>query len=207
MLAVHQSSVLSPTTCTCSWWTCFRCSQGCHHICNLPAGNPLPYCRWSGRSSVTKFHLHSGGRGSLRQGRLGVQGQVWEFRFLPSFPSFPRENRSFKKCLGKGLEVPDTLLPDIRGLHLHVRGAESECRSESEPEICFGLYALYAQLGSSPVLGSPGEWLCPQGVAGSKCPVTTHPPSSFSSRFKGSTFVSHTHDRCSKPSFDQNNHY
>ena len=36
----------------------------------------------------------SGGRGCLEEGRLGVPGQVWEFRFLPSFPSFPRENRS-----------------------------------------------------------------------------------------------------------------
>ena len=38
-------------------------------------------------------HL-SGGRGCLEEGRLGVPGQVWEFRFLPSFPSFPRDNRS-----------------------------------------------------------------------------------------------------------------
>ena len=28
------------------------------------------------------------------EGRLGVPGQVWEFRFLLSFPIFPRENRS-----------------------------------------------------------------------------------------------------------------
>ena len=35
-----------------------------------------------------------GGRGCLEEGRLGVPGQNWEFRFLPSFPSFPRENRS-----------------------------------------------------------------------------------------------------------------
>ena len=27
---------------------------------------------------------------------LGLPGQVWELRFLPSFPSFPRENRSPK---------------------------------------------------------------------------------------------------------------
>ena len=42
--------------------------------------------------------------------------QVWEFRFLRSFPSFPRRKSQFKKCLGKRLEVPDILLPDIRGL-------------------------------------------------------------------------------------------
>ena len=58
----------------------------------------------------------SGGRGCLEEGRLGVPGQVWEFSFLPSFPSFPREKSQFKKCLGKRQEVPDILLPDIRGL-------------------------------------------------------------------------------------------
>ena len=38
--------------------------------------------------------LNSGGRGCLGEGRLGVPDQVWEFRFLPSFPLFPGENRS-----------------------------------------------------------------------------------------------------------------
>ena len=38
-------------------------------------------------------HL-SGGRGCLGEGRLGVPSQVWEFRFLRSFPAFPREDRS-----------------------------------------------------------------------------------------------------------------
>ena len=33
----------------------------------------------------------SGGRGCLGEGRLGVPCQVWEFRFLLSFPLFPRE--------------------------------------------------------------------------------------------------------------------
>ena len=33
-------------------------------------------------------------RGCLGEGRLGVPSQVWEFRFLLSFPLFPRENRS-----------------------------------------------------------------------------------------------------------------
>ena len=33
----------------------------------------------------------SDGRGCLGEGRLGVPGQVWEVRFLPSFPSFPRK--------------------------------------------------------------------------------------------------------------------
>ena len=55
------------------------------------AENPLQVpCR----NPSTK-HL-SEGRGCLEEGRLGVPGQVWEFRFLPSFPSFPRENRSSK---------------------------------------------------------------------------------------------------------------
>ena len=36
----------------------------------------------------------SGGRGCLGEGRLGVPGQVWEFRFLLSFPSFHQESRS-----------------------------------------------------------------------------------------------------------------
>ena len=68
----------------------------------------------------TTMWLHSGGRGCLGEGRLGVPGQVWEVRFLPSFPSFPRENSHFKKCLGERLEVSDILLPDIRGLLIHV---------------------------------------------------------------------------------------
>ena len=34
----------------------------------------------------------SGGRRCLGEGRLGVPGQVREFRFVLSFPSFPREN-------------------------------------------------------------------------------------------------------------------
>ena len=53
------------------------------------------------------------------EGRLGVPGQVWEFTFLLPFPSFISWGKSqFKKCLGKrlGLEVPDILLPDIRGI-------------------------------------------------------------------------------------------
>ena len=33
----------------------------------------------------------SGGRGCLEGGHLGLPGQVWELRFFPSFPSFPRE--------------------------------------------------------------------------------------------------------------------
>ena len=36
----------------------------------------------------------SGDRGCLGEGRLGVPGQIWEFRFLLSFLSLPRENRS-----------------------------------------------------------------------------------------------------------------
>ena len=42
---------------------------------------------------LTPFCL-SGGHGCLGEGRLGLPGQVWEVRFLPSFPSFPGENRS-----------------------------------------------------------------------------------------------------------------
>ena len=41
-----------------------------------------------------------GGRGCLGEGRLGLPGQVWELRFLQSFPSFPRENRSSKSVWG-----------------------------------------------------------------------------------------------------------
>ena len=33
----------------------------------------------------------------LGEGRLGLPDQVWELRFLPSFLSFPRENRSSEK--------------------------------------------------------------------------------------------------------------
>ena len=51
------------------------------------------YCRLavSDRFSSPKL---SGGRGCLGGGRLGVPGQVREFRFLPSFPLFPGEDRS-----------------------------------------------------------------------------------------------------------------
>ena len=44
--------------------------------------------------SLVAFQLSAGGRGCLGEGRLGVPGKVWEFRFLPPFPSVPRENRS-----------------------------------------------------------------------------------------------------------------
>ena len=57
----------------------------------------------------------SGGRGCLEEGRLGVPGQVWEFRFLPLLPSIIREI-AVQEMSGKRLEVPDILLPDIRGL-------------------------------------------------------------------------------------------
>ena len=40
--------------------------------------------------------FRSGGRGCLGEGRLELQVQVWELRFLPSFPSFPTENRRSK---------------------------------------------------------------------------------------------------------------
>ena len=49
--------------------------------------------KWPNRYSIP-VALHSDGRGCLREGRLGVPGQVRELRFLPSFPSFPRENWS-----------------------------------------------------------------------------------------------------------------
>ena len=45
------------------------------------------------------LRLDSGGRGCLGEGRLGVPGQVWEFRFLRSFPLSPRENRSLHRVL------------------------------------------------------------------------------------------------------------
>ena len=63
-----------------------------------------PNARWS----MTSRGPQSGGSGCLEEGRLGLPGQVWELRFLPSFPSFPRGNRS--SCLGSlpgFLEVPD----------------------------------------------------------------------------------------------------
>ena len=43
-------------------------------------------------------------------------GQVWEFRFCLLFLHFLGKIAVQKKCLGKHLEVPDILLPDIRGL-------------------------------------------------------------------------------------------
>ena len=51
-----------------------------------------------------------------RTSDLKVPGQVWESRFLPSFPLFPKGKPQFEKCLGERLEVPDILLPDIRVL-------------------------------------------------------------------------------------------
>ena len=53
-----------------------------------------------------EFPHMSGARGCLGEGRLGVPGQVWEFRFLLSFPSFPRENRSIQEMSGKMLRSP-----------------------------------------------------------------------------------------------------
>ena len=52
-----------------------------------------------GRFVKPTFSQFSGGRGCLEEGRLGVPGQVWEFGFLPSFASFPRENRSLRDFL------------------------------------------------------------------------------------------------------------
>ena len=62
-----------------------------------------PFCgdtsgpsRWT-RRKRGKCGLFSGGCGCLGEGRrLGVPGQVWELRFLPSFPLFSKENRSSK---------------------------------------------------------------------------------------------------------------
>ena len=47
-----------------------------------------------------------GGSPELGEGRLGLPGQVWELRFLPSSPSFFQETSQFKKCLGIRLEAP-----------------------------------------------------------------------------------------------------
>ena len=60
--------------------------------------------------------LISGGRGCLGEGRLGLPGQVWELRFLPSSPSFPGEIALQNLSGQNAWEVPDILLPDIRGL-------------------------------------------------------------------------------------------
>ena len=46
----------------------------------------------------------------------GTSRPSLEFRFLPSFPSFSMAKSQLKNCQGKRLEVPDILLPDIRGL-------------------------------------------------------------------------------------------
>ena len=40
------------------------------------------------------------------EGRLGLPGQVWEFRFLPSFPFSSLGKSQFRKFLGRRLEVP-----------------------------------------------------------------------------------------------------
>ena len=70
----------------------------------------------------------SGGRGCLGEGRLGLSGQVWEFRFLPSFPSFPREN-AVQKQSGKtpGLSGTSVWRPQSR--YTVMRNA-MECRIE-----------------------------------------------------------------------------
>ena len=54
----------------------------------------LPFYVFFSFWSVEGWNVSSGGCGCLGEGRLGVPGQVWEFRFLPFSPSFPRENRS-----------------------------------------------------------------------------------------------------------------
>ena len=87
----------------------------------LPTCLALPSPHWNKKKLQTARHANllqsawaqanwefQGGPGCLGEGRLGVPGQVWEFRLLPSFPSFPRENRSSK--------MSGILLPDIRGL-------------------------------------------------------------------------------------------
>ena len=61
--------------------------------------------------------LASGGRGCLGEGCLGLLGQVWELRFLRSFPSFPRENRSSKNfwenaCEPRTWEPVDPVVTD-----------------------------------------------------------------------------------------------
>ena len=60
-------------------------TKGRFKICLLNAWNP---------PKNTPILNQSEGRGCLGEGRLGVPGQVWEFRFLLSCPLFPRENCS-----------------------------------------------------------------------------------------------------------------
>ena len=55
---------------------------------------------------LTNFSPPLRGRGCLGEGRLGVSGQVWEFRFLPLFPSFPREKLSVQEVSGKAPGSP-----------------------------------------------------------------------------------------------------
>ena len=54
----------------------------------------------------------SGGRRCLGAGRLGLPGSSGSCRLFLHFLA----KIAVKKCLGKHLEVPDILLPDIRGL-------------------------------------------------------------------------------------------
>ena len=72
--------------------------------------------RYSSWPDLTYSAQCSGGHGRLGEERLGVPGQVWEFTFLPSFPSFPRENRSSRNVWENSWKSHDILLPDIRGL-------------------------------------------------------------------------------------------
>ena len=84
------------------------------------------------RSRKKGFPL--GWSGCLAEGRLGLPGQVWELRFLLSFPSFPRENRSSRNVWGKRLEVPDILLPDIRGFLTQGLSAPGSTKVEKKVE-------------------------------------------------------------------------
>ena len=64
---------------------------------------------------VHELFVLAGGRGCLGEERLGVPGQVGSSGSCHLF-LVSKGKSQFKKCLGKRLEVPDILLPDIRGL-------------------------------------------------------------------------------------------
>ena len=98
------------------------CSAG--PFCLLPSfGSPNPY---------------SGGRGCLGEGRLGLPGQVWELRFLLSFPSFPGEKTASPKMPGKAPGSPRHPQPSDLQLVEKVRQYTSNLYG-STPPICIAI--------------------------------------------------------------------
>ena len=99
----------------------------------------------------------SGGRGCLWEGRLGVPGQVWEFRFLPSPPSSTRANRSSRK-------VWENTWKSQTSSSRHLRPSETCSQrlatfvSKSLPlSVTIPRYEEYRCYG-----GTRAEWNCPR---------------------------------------------